>query len=126
MSEDISEDRFVSAWRANPAARASFLASVRRELSKTGSLAGYEGVFGCLSRHLSKDEVFVLYQELQRCGRPESEWREEFLASFSTVGQSDLPKPIVDEEEAEQFAREARANQEQFGQSGTGYSEVPF
>jgi hypothetical protein len=43
---------------------------------------------------------------LQASGRPDFEWKREFLAIFTCVKEAELPKPIVDEEEAKRFAAE--------------------
>jgi hypothetical protein len=126
MSE-TDADRMVRSWRTDAETRGSLIASAVRELSKTGEIGSPE-FFRVLSPGLQRSEVMDLYREFQRSGRPDSEWIAEFIEIFPTVTAGELPRPIVDEEEAARFAKSARAEAERRRrESVSGFTkDIPF
>jgi hypothetical protein len=109
MSDEISGERLVAAWRANALWFSDLLSGMTRELSKTGDLGSHDQVLRAMAPHLTTAEICSLYRRLQQSYRPESEWKQEFLAIFSGVTDGDLPQPVVDEDEAQRIADELRA-----------------
>jgi len=119
-------DSFVAAWQSDSQTRQLFVSEVTRELSKTGSLEAFEDHLSMLVSHMSKDDVVGLFAEFQKSKRPEFEWKQDFLAIFSNVDESDLPASIVDDDEARRVADEARQASELQGKPQSGYPDVPF
>lgn len=83
-------------WYTNHDWRNAYLEETIRHLSKTGSL-GADEVLSELAGVLPKEDVILLYTTLRQAGRPEREWRHEFLATFSGVQESDLPPIMYDQ-----------------------------
>jgi hypothetical protein len=78
-------------WRSNLPWRDDFVFWASRELSKTGSLAAHADTLRELGGGISRTEAVWLFSRLQEAGRPESEWRAEFVSLFPQVGLADLP-----------------------------------
>jgi hypothetical protein len=95
-------------WYTNHEWRNAYIEETIRCLSKTGSL-GEDDVLVELAGVLSKQDAVELYTILRQSRRAEIEWRQEFLAIFSGVQESDLPAIVYDqsaancEETPEQF-----------------------
>lgn len=116
---------FVDRWRSSREAREQCIAEMKRDLSNTGSLDGFNDFLSLLAGILTKPEVIALFAELQQSKRAECEWKQEFLAIFINVKESDLPPPIIDEQKARKFVDDAR-KQNSFERPDPGYPDAPF
>lgn len=119
----------LTLWRTDEAWRNDFASWVAREVSKTGGLDSHLNTLRELAGELTTAEVVWLYDRIRATGRPEIEWRGQFLKVFPDIVPTDLPPPLIDEAEERRQSEAAREQAlKEFGSPDPNVAadDIPF